>query len=271
MRSALEHGGVDDAVSWTRQRLMATDFYRHNATILSAPRGAGYWAWKPYVILEALRELDEGEFVFYSDVGRGDGYRLGRSLSPLLAWTGTHGQGALPGVVVPGFGRSAQWTKRDCFVYMYCDEPRFWNHAQVQATYSVWQKRAPVLRLLEQWLACCCDARLVTDAPNVSGMDNLPSFRDHRHDQSILTNLVVRAGWPQFHLSSVARRIVRIVTDGGLEFEKHVDYAVMVAQGMPRSWPSRASVGTGRQRPAMNRSSGAPMADAQPASQTLGS
>ncbi len=235
VRSALEYGEVADAISWTRDRLMGTAFYRENAAILGAARGAGYWAWKPYVILEALRTLDEGEFAFYSDVGRGDGYRVRRSLAPLLAWTASTGQGALPGVVVPGFGRSAQWTKRDCFVYMHCDEPRFWNHPQVQATYSVWQKSAPVLALLEQWLACCCDARLITDAPNVSGLDNLPSFRDHRHDQSILTNLVVRAGWPRFHLSSVTRQLVRMLTAGGLEFEKHVDYAGLVAEGVPRS------------------------------------
>jgi hypothetical protein len=40
----------------------------------------------------------------------------------------------------------------------------------------------------------CRDPRVVSDQPNRCGLPNLPGFIAHRHDQSILTNLVVKHG-----------------------------------------------------------------------------
>ena len=33
---------------------------------------------------------------------------------------------------------------------------------------------------------------IITDLPNICGLPNYPEFEDHRHDQSILTNLAVK-------------------------------------------------------------------------------
>ncbi len=37
-------------------------------------------------------------------------------------------------------------------------------------------------------------SRILTDIPNVCGFDNLPGFRDHRHDQSVLSLLASSRG-----------------------------------------------------------------------------
>jgi hypothetical protein len=37
----------------------------------------------------------------------------------------------------------------------------------------------------------CEDVRMVSDLPNTQGLPNLPSFSDHRHDQSLLTILAL--------------------------------------------------------------------------------
>ena len=37
------------------------DFKNKNVAILNKNKGAGYWLWKPYVILEKLKKIDLGE------------------------------------------------------------------------------------------------------------------------------------------------------------------------------------------------------------------
>jgi hypothetical protein len=89
-----------------------------------------------------------------------------------------------------------QWkmTKRDCFVRMGCDEPRFWNASQIEAGRVIVNNTPEARAFVDEWRRWCCDPAVVTDAPNVCGLPNWPGFYDHRHDQSIATNLVTREG-----------------------------------------------------------------------------
>ncbi|MDJ0523012.1 MAG: hypothetical protein QNJ90_13160 [Planctomycetota bacterium] len=216
--SARRHG-FHEIVSWTRPKLMATPFYAAHRDVLDRPRGAGYWAWKPYIIRQALEDAREGDHVVYWDVGRGredareTGNRFRRSIRPLVRWCDRQGGGALPGVWIPQSGANGMWTKRDCFARMGCDEPRYWEAPQVSASFSIWRRDARSLAFVDRWLACVCDPQLVTDDPNTCGLPDLPGFVDHRHDQSILTNLVLLEGlcapWSTGGASKDMNRLVR--------------------------------------------------------------
>jgi hypothetical protein len=47
-----------------------TQFWaKHGDFILSNPRGYGYWVWKPYVILEELNKIPDGDILLYTDAG----------------------------------------------------------------------------------------------------------------------------------------------------------------------------------------------------------
>ena len=52
--SANSNANVDEVISWTRTQLLNSDFYLQNKRILDQPRGAGFWSWKPYIILQTL-------------------------------------------------------------------------------------------------------------------------------------------------------------------------------------------------------------------------
>jgi hypothetical protein len=199
IESALDIGEFADAYSWDEKRLRDDPSFG-GKPLLAHARGIGYWSWKPHIILDALNRAKDGDVVVYCDAGRyRGGFTIGRSVAPLVDFAASH-NGMLPGVAVPQYGPSARWTRRDCFVLMNCDAPRFWAHPQVSATFSVWIKGSAALNFLEDWCAYCADVRIVGDGPNICGLPNHPEFVDHRHDQSVLTNLVVKHGATPFRI-----------------------------------------------------------------------
>jgi len=169
----------------------ATALYRGMRRTARAPRGAGYWLWKPHYVVEVLKQIAEGDLLVYLDAG----FELNAGIEPLLKLVS-----ADPGVALfRVHGRlNRHWTKRDCFVLMGCDTPRFLDVEQSMSGIIVIRKNAVAVRLMCEWLACVGDSRTLTDAPNTCGLPNYPGFTEHRHDQSILTNLAIRHGIPTY-------------------------------------------------------------------------
>ena len=202
--TAKAYANIDKTIAWTREDLLDTEFYQNNREILDSPRGAGYWAWKPYIILETLKQAQSDDWVIYCDVGkpfrRGDLERYGNAnignamytpVDALIDFARKH-NGFTPGVWIPHYGMAHVWTKRDCFVVMDCDNSKFHNAPHVQAGYSAWSNSDASIAFLEEWLHWCCNSIAISDDENTLGKPNLQKFRDHRHDQAILSNLVVK-------------------------------------------------------------------------------
>ena len=110
---------IPEILSYDFADLKGTPFYRTNRDILDQPVGSGYWLWKPYIILEAMKTLTDGDIVVYSDCG----IEIIESLDPLITICRD------PATCLIGFGNgtftNAIWTKRDCFVLMDCDTEQF--------------------------------------------------------------------------------------------------------------------------------------------------
>ena len=187
--SAIEVGiPRSNILSYSLDDLHASAFYRENKGILDAVCGAGYWAWKPYFILEAMARLDDGDVLFYCDAGS----LFAASPAPLIDLC----LGSDSGVVLfdarPLTNR--QFTKRDCFVCLGCDEAKYWDSFEVIATILVLRKCEFALRFLNEWLGHCRDASAITDEPNTCGKEDLPGFLQHRWDQAILSVLAAKHG-----------------------------------------------------------------------------
>jgi len=162
------------------------DFIARHEEVLSVPTGAGYWLWKPWIISQALAEVDPGDAVVYMDAG----VHFAAAVDPLVALLERTGDVLL---LSEGF-READYTKRDAFVLLGCDGPRWWDTPQRFASVVVVRSSPTARRLVEDWLRACEDPRVLTDAPNEMGEANLPGFVAHRHDQSVLSLLSKRAG-----------------------------------------------------------------------------
>jgi hypothetical protein len=192
MESA-SHVGIDERRAWERDALTHTWFYAAHKGVLDERRGGGYWLWKPFIIHETLREMAEDDLLVYSDAG----IAIVSNLSPLFDLCTTKIDivlfaGHYDDVGTPGPNLCGKWTKRDAFICLECDEPRFHQARMVDASFIVLKKGPRAVSFVREWMLYCCQRHLLTDDPNVCGHPNLPEFVQHRHDQSLLSLLAAR-------------------------------------------------------------------------------
>lgn len=180
---------IFDQISfYTDEWLKKTDFYKENLEIFKISRGFGTWLWKPFIILETLKNMDDGDSLFYLDCGDYFRKEIIDYTKPILTKE--------PCLLLGGGYSQKDWTKRDCFYYMNCDFPEYADTIQLEAGVQLWKKTEFSIKVLEEQIEWCKDYRILTDAPNECGMPNYLGFQDHRHDQSVLTNLFVKYKLP---------------------------------------------------------------------------
>ena len=163
-----------------------TDFYKENQTILDNSVGAGWWIWKPYIILDAMKNSNEGDFIVYCDCG--DMFSPG--LQSYVESTISDDDICL---LLLGNDANRKYTKRDCFIEMNCDEDDYHQSTQLEAGFMVWKVCEQSIKVVTEWLEFCKNPRIINNDPSTLG-DELPGFIAHRNDQSVLTNLAIREG-----------------------------------------------------------------------------
>jgi hypothetical protein len=185
--SAIRLGVVTHSRPVRQSELLASDFGKINQELLKQPRGAGYWAWKPHLILEALDQVPLGGWVLYSDVGRWPRI-LAHSIAPLLCWCVQHHQPFLPGTRIQDIGSALPWTKRECAEFFGYDTETLEQFQQTSATWSLWSNCERSRIFLEEWRNLAIRPGLIDDSP--SSRPEWPGYIEHRHDQSLLSCLV---------------------------------------------------------------------------------
>lgn len=185
-------------------RNLDEEFVKNNHRILSQPRGAGYWIWKPYVIKKILDESDESDIVFYVDstniFQRNPNYLFEDvERNPIVLFDNRDGN---PDLVKMLDG--SRWDtskpipnyiscKRDSFVIMDCDDEKFINGTHLNASYQLYRNCDESKHFVNELLNYCKIENLVTDSPNSFG-ENHPYYFDHRHDQTVLSLLAIKHG-----------------------------------------------------------------------------
>jgi hypothetical protein len=179
---------ANTVTSWTPEMLRDAGFEDRCKNIKLSERGSGYWAWKPFIIDAKLREIPDGDLVFYCDVGRRYPFKeLAVPVTPLVDWMESRNQDVVPGLLIPWKGPMAMWTKRDAFVLTGMDHQEIHQTTPIQASFSLWKSGAFARSLASDWLSLASRRDLISDDPSQCGLPELSEFHDHRHDQSLLT------------------------------------------------------------------------------------
>uniref|UniRef100_A0A7S4BH85 Uncharacterized protein n=1 Tax=Chrysotila carterae TaxID=13221 RepID=A0A7S4BH85_CHRCT len=99
--------GADRVELWDRERVSATEWGRqHMQAVPRSPTAPGCktCAWKPFIILEELKRLREGDFVIYADSSRYYQRGFARPFTPLLARlsNASSSESRATGGIIPG-------------------------------------------------------------------------------------------------------------------------------------------------------------------------
>ena len=183
LRDSALQNGVDTFVLYTRMWLRSKFiFYLNKRKIFTAKRGAGYFAWKPFIILDMLKKITENDILIYSDAG----IKITHDLKPLV------NKCIKEEIMIfsnePFFNR--EWTKRECFLVMNCDNGYYHDSPQVMGGFLIIRKTEFTIKFINEWLSFCLIEDAVTD--EYDPHQKLSEFKEHRHDQSILSLLVAK-------------------------------------------------------------------------------
>lgn len=160
------------------------DFWdKHNKFISNNSRGYGYWLWKPYLICDTLKKMNENDILLYCDVGCE------------LNKYGLHNFYKLLNIVlnkkIIGFKAGScdiNYTKRDLSAqYPLNINLLLINH--LQAGCLLMQKSSFIEHIMNEWFINCEIYHNIDDSQ--SKLNNFKNFIEHRHDQSVL-NMILK-------------------------------------------------------------------------------
>jgi glycosyltransferase involved in cell wall biosynthesis len=180
--SALKCAGVDGAFVFS-ERDVRPFFDEYPELLTPGSRGYGWFAWKPYCVLQALARTRPGDVVVYCDAA----IILEKPLDYYVAQT-DHVLLFRLGEWCRNDYTNGRWTKRDTFAFMDRTSDEVRAAIQVNAAVQVYRNTPEAVAFAREWLRWCSE-RKVIDSAQV--LQNPEPFAEHRWDQSILSILAV--------------------------------------------------------------------------------
>jgi len=167
--------------------LKNTEVYKNNVEYFTENNKYGWCSWKPILLLETMKVLDDGDKILLCDVEDLFHPEIFNYVDSVMEDD--------PCLFVLGFDKNKKTTKRDCFVFMDCDDEDYWNSPQLEAGVTFWKVCDESKRIINEWLKWCLDERVNGEDSHFSQKENFPEFSGYSSkDQSILTNLAIKEG-----------------------------------------------------------------------------
>lgn len=188
MEEAKEFGEFNSIRSYGPEDL-PSDFVRSYKEILLIGRGGGYWIWRPLIILMALKDIEEDDFLVYLDAGcklnkygkiRFKEYieKLKESEYGIVSFqmSGKVGSGKLE--------KENNWTCKEIFNYYNIDpNSDIGESGQYLGGILIMRKNKHLIKILEEVIKVLNnDVNLFTDYYKIG---QHKEFKENRHEQSI--------------------------------------------------------------------------------------
>jgi hypothetical protein len=168
-----------------------TFWEKHGDFISNNKRGYGYWLWKPYLITKQFEKINEGDILIYSDCGceinKNGKQRLLEYIELLENDENKYG--------IISFDlcyNEYVYTKSELFDYF--EKNGFLENnknirinTHTAASIIIIKKNKHSEKIINDWYNISCNYDLINDSKH---MDQCDEFKDHRHDQSILSILL---------------------------------------------------------------------------------
>ena len=162
------------------------DFIEKNKSILNCKRGGGYWLWKPYIINKTLKKIDNDDIIFYIDSKYyfiehfANLYVDYMKNNDILVWKNKPNE---PIWYMKNWCKMDVIHKYNMFHKVFSENAEdCWGGALIV------KKTENSIRYIQEWLDMCCIYEDITDSK--SKIENNKLFREHRHDQSLLSIII---------------------------------------------------------------------------------
>ncbi len=168
------------------------DFIEKNKSILHCSRGGGYWLWKPYIIHETLKKINDDDILFYIDSKYyfiehfADLYVDYMKNNDLLVWKNKPNE---------PIWFMKNWCKMHVIDKYTMFDKVFIEHAEdCWAGALIIKKNDRTIKYIQEWLDMCCIYEDISDTQ--SKIKNNDLFIEHRHDQSLLSIILHKYNIP---------------------------------------------------------------------------
>lgn len=167
---------------YTEHNLPKDYFTKHNIN----SRGFGYWSWKPYCILDTLNNIQENDIILYCD----SGCHLNiKAKNRLIEYFQLVENNTLDNLSFQLYYPEHDYSKMDLLSLFPVD---YHYSYQLHATSFIIKKTQKMIQLIQEWKSLADNIHLINDTLSI--LPNYPSFKDHRHDQSIFSLLRKKYG-----------------------------------------------------------------------------
>ncbi|ABE04611.1 hypothetical protein A3306_07130 [Rickettsia bellii] len=169
--------GIDFILNYKKKHIDQTFIEKHQE-IFNEKAGAGLWLWKPYIILETMKNAPEGAIIVYLD----SAFIIKQHISNLTNLLGNNDV-----LLVHDRDRkNGSFVKGESFALMNCLNEECRNDDHIWSAVIVVRNTELARSFIEKWLKSCEDIRVL------SGKDynihpNYDEYKWHHSDQSVLS------------------------------------------------------------------------------------
>lgn len=169
--------GIDFIFNYKKKHINQA-FIEKNQEIFNEPAGAGLWLWKPYIILETMKNAPEGAIIVYLD----SAFVIKKHISNLTNLLGNNDI-----LLVHDRDRkNGSFVKGETFALMDCLNEECRNNDHIWSAVIVVRNTELSRSFIEKWLRSCEDIRIL------SGKDynihpNYDEYKWYHSDQSVLS------------------------------------------------------------------------------------
>lgn len=204
LQEQVEEFNLFDSIHLYNEYDLPTSFRDDFQEYLSADiRGFGYWVWKPFIILDTLAKMDDGDVLLYVDMGSHLNSQGKEKLLDYWKEVKENESGFLVSQLEP-VRKECFWTKGDLLDYFRIRGKEEMYSPQYQSGVIFIRKEPKTVALVKAWLDMYYENfYLVDDTPSLS--PNEGGFVENRHDQSVLSLLLKRHGTSVIPLEEVDR------------------------------------------------------------------
>ena len=175
-----------------------------NREVVEYRRGAGYWIWKPWIILNTMLNVGgQCDVICYCDAGSW----WNNTAEPLFELSSSVKYGVMVfSHLVSQWGEIPDsvnlterfWSKRDAFLLLGVDIEDMYDTVMRKAPFSCFQTNPDSVHFVSEWLFHSMDSRAISDEQTAFSMPDIAHFHENRHDQTVMSLLSKKYGIPAF-------------------------------------------------------------------------